>query len=377
MRFIHTADWQIGKVFKQFGSKEETLRQARLAAIERLGALARAHGASHVLVAGDIYDNEAPNNITLRAPIERMNPFTEICWHLLPGNHDPHRPEGLWDRVVHLGLPPHILVHLKQEPVPLSESAVLLPSPLLRKNEYHDMTEWMDSAETPPGALRIGLAHGAVVNFASEGEAANPIDPTRPAKAGLDYLALGDWHRTCQIAPAVWYAGTPEPDRAGGQERGTALLVDLQGRGSTPSVTPLSTGTYRWLTRAEKLIDGSELADIDQRIRAEQDLSHLILRLRLEGILPLATHAELQRRLENLEAAVFHLDADQTNIVVRPTQTDLESIDFDGVLRRSADRLKALADDVGQVPELRRRAEEALVELYIRTVARSRGAAGC
>ena len=56
MRFIHTADWQIGKVFKQFGSKEETLRQARLAVIERLGALAHLHGASHILVAGDIYD---------------------------------------------------------------------------------------------------------------------------------------------------------------------------------------------------------------------------------------------------------------------------------------------------------------------------------
>ena len=32
MRFVHSADWQIGKVFKQFGAKEEMLRQARLAA---------------------------------------------------------------------------------------------------------------------------------------------------------------------------------------------------------------------------------------------------------------------------------------------------------------------------------------------------------
>ena len=172
MRFIHTADWQIGKVFKQFGSKEETLRQARLAAIERLGTLARSHGASHILVAGDIYDNEAPNVITLRAPIERMKPFTDIHWHLLPGNHDPHRPEGVWDRVAQLGLPSHIHIHRKAEPFPLSDSAFLLPSPLLRKSEYNDLTEWMGSCATPPGALRIGLAHGGVVNFASEGEAA-------------------------------------------------------------------------------------------------------------------------------------------------------------------------------------------------------------
>lgn len=376
MRFIHTADWQIGKVFKQFGAKEEALRQARLAAIEHLGELARQHQAPHILVAGDIYDNEAPNTITLRAPIERMKVFGDVQWHLLPGNHDPHRPEGLWDRVIQLGLPPHIHVYRAPVPAPLSDGAYVLPAPLQRKSEFNDLTEWMDRAETPPGALRIGLAHGAVTAFTSEGEAVNPIDPERPAKAKLDYLALGDWHRTREIGPAVWYAGTPEPDRSGGQERGTALLVDLPGFGAAPVVTPLSVGTYRWLTRTERLGDSSELADLDLRLRGEQELSRLILRLRLEGTLPLAAHAELQRRLVDLEAAVFHLEVDQAALAPRPTQADLEAIDFDGVLRRSADRLKALVDAPGQSPEVRRRADEALVELYLRVVDQpTRGAA--
>jgi DNA repair exonuclease SbcCD nuclease subunit len=366
MRFIHTADWQIGKVFKQFGAKEETLRQARLAAIERLGELARANDVHHILVAGDVYDNEAPNTITLRAPIERMKAFADIQWHLLPGNHDPHRPEGIWDRVAQLGLPSHIHLHLTPNPVQLTDGVFLLPAPLLRKTEFDDLTAWMDAAATPNGAVRIGLAHGAVANFTSEGEATNPIDPTRPAKAKLDYLALGDWHRTLQIGPVVWYAGTPEPDRAGRQERGTALLVEISGPGSSPSITPLVTGTYRWLTRTERLSDGSELADLDQRLRSEQDLSRLILRLRLEGTLPLAAHADLHHRLVDLEAAVFYLDVDQTALVVRPTQSDLEAIDFDGVLRRSADRLKAMVDDPAQSADMRRRAEDALIELYLR-----------
>ncbi|MDR3409186.1 MAG: DNA repair exonuclease [Methylovirgula sp.] len=372
MRFIHTADWQIGKVFKQFGSKEETLRQARLGVIERIGKLARENGVAHILVAGDVYDNEAPNSITLRAPIERMKAFADLHWHLLPGNHDPHRPEGVWDRVSQVGLPEHVHLHLTPTPFLLSDGACLLPAPLRRKTEFDDLTAWMDNAATPPGALRIGLAHGAVINFASEGEASNPIDPTRPAKAKLDYLALGDWHRTRQIGPAVWYAGTPEPDRAGGQERGSALLVEISGPGAPASVTPLFTGTYRWLTRTERLSDGSELPDLDQRLRSEQDLSRLILRLRLEGTLPLAAHAELQRRLVDLEAAVFHLDLDQTALIARPTEADLEAIDFDGVIRRSADRLKTIADDHAQGAETRRRAENALIELYTRVVDQQR-----
>ncbi len=262
MRFVHSADWQIGKVFKQFGVKEESLRQARLGVIERLGQMARGHGAGHVLVAGDVYDTEAPTPITLRAPIERMKTFSDIHWHLLPGNHDPHRPEGLWDRLAQSGLPEHIHLHLAPKPAALGEEACLLPAPLVRKSEYDDITAWMDSAATPAGVLRIGLAHGSVTSFASEGEATNPIDPGRPKSAGLDYLALGDWHRTLQVGPSAWYAGTPEPDRAGGQERGTALLVELVAPGAPASITPLTTGTYRWMSRTERLNDGTELVHI-------------------------------------------------------------------------------------------------------------------
>jgi hypothetical protein len=165
MRIIHSADWQIGKVFKQFGAKEETLRQARLAAVERLGALARSNGVHHILVAGDVYDSDAPNPHTLRAPIERIKPFADIHWHLLPGNHDPHRPEGVWDRVSQLELPANIHLHLTPAPFVLDDGAFLLPAPLLRKSELDDISAWMDAAVTPPGAVRIGLAHGSVVNF--------------------------------------------------------------------------------------------------------------------------------------------------------------------------------------------------------------------
>jgi DNA repair exonuclease SbcCD nuclease subunit len=370
MRFVHSADWQIGKVFRQFGAKEEPLRLARYAAIERLGACARAHGAGHVLVAGDVYDSDMPSPVTLRAPIERMRLYPDIQWHLIPGNHDPHRPEGVWDRLLQIGLPAHVHLHLAPEPVALGDDAVLLPAPLLRKSELDDTTAWFDRVATPAGALRIGLAHGAITSFGRAGEANNPIDAARATRAGLDYLALGDWHRTLQVGPKTWYAGTPEPDRSGGQERGTALLVEIAGPGATPSVTPLTTGTYRWLMHEAQLESLEHLADVEQRLRHEPDLPRLILRLQIAGALPLATHAELQRRLADLEAALFHLDVDQTGVLVRPTQADLEAIDFDGVLRRAAERLKTLADDTTETAEQRQRAEDALVELYLRVSAR-------
>jgi DNA repair exonuclease SbcCD nuclease subunit len=126
MRLIHTADWQIGKVFKQFGDKEESLRQARLTAIESIGRLAVQESAGHVLVAGDVFDNEVPTEVTLRAPLERIKLFPQVKWHFLPGNHDPHRPQGLWERLTRL-VPANVHLHLT-----LGSDAVLLPAPLTR-----------------------------------------------------------------------------------------------------------------------------------------------------------------------------------------------------------------------------------------------------
>ena len=61
--------------------KEEVLRSARLEdSIERLGRLAVQHGADHLLVAGNVYDSEAPNAVTLRAPVERMKQFPQVQW---------------------------------------------------------------------------------------------------------------------------------------------------------------------------------------------------------------------------------------------------------------------------------------------------------
>jgi DNA repair exonuclease SbcCD nuclease subunit len=368
MRIVHTADWQIGKPFRQFGEREGVLRQARLSAIERIGQLAEREGAGHVLVAGDVYDTETPAPKTLLEPLERMRRFPNVAWHLIPGNHDPHRPNGVWDRVRAAGAPVNVHLHLTAEPVALGSSAVLLPAPLTRKSEGGDLTEWMDRAETAAGAIRIGLAHGSVVGFGSGGEANNPVDPRRPERAHLSYLALGDWHRTMRVGPALWYAGTPEPDRAGSQEAGQALVVDIPGPEAPATVTAHVVGTFRWLTREEHIGDTLELDDLETRLRALPDLPNTILRLLLKGTLPLAGRAELDRRLLGLAAALFHLDVDHGNLLVRPTAADLEAIDFGGVLRHAADRLKASADDDTRGADERRRAEDALVQLFVMAV---------
>lgn len=370
MRFIHTADWQIGKSFRRYGVREQQLKDARLDAIGAIGALAMRENAPFVLVAGDVYDHFAPSQLTANEPLERMRAYPGVSWLLLPGNHDPHRPDAIWDRLMRAGLPGNVRPLLSNEMVELASiskagaGACLLPAPLLRNSEAADLTVWMDGAPTPPGAIRIGLAHGSITGFSDEQAASNPIDPARAKSAGLAYLALGDWHRTMKINERTWYSGTHEPDRAGGQKIGQALLVELASNEAAPVVTPHDVGLYRWESR-EMDLRGASLDDVETSLRNLPDLPRTLLRLTCTGVLPLAARADLERMLDLLQAAFFHLETDLDALVAQPSAEDLETLDFDGVLRKSADLLRAQASDVNLDAAGRRIANDALIELFL------------
>jgi len=370
MRLIHTADWQIGKPFLRFGAKAEALRAARLDAIEALGRLAVGEGVAHILVAGDVFDSEAPSNVTLRAPLERMHNSAGVTWHLLPGNHDPHRPGGLWERLGLLGVPANVRAHVSAKPVALDDDAFLLPAPLTSKAETRDLTARMNETATPAGALRIGLAHGAITDFgAGDGDAKNLIDPARAERAGLDYLALGDWHRTQAINARTWYAGTPEPDRYHSQNVGQALLVTLAQSGAQPMIEPRRVGTYHWRSETIQLTELDQLAAQEAALRhADAPLSKLVLDLAITGAVSIGGRRKIDDWVERLQAAVFHLDTD-LDLRIRPDPDDLESIDFDGVLRRVAETLRRRAGDEALALAERQIAEDSLLTLYLEATA--------
>ena len=61
-RFIHTADWQIGKPYRQIADEQKRFRlqQERLNAIGRIRDAARIQAAQFVVVAGDLFDSPTP-----------------------------------------------------------------------------------------------------------------------------------------------------------------------------------------------------------------------------------------------------------------------------------------------------------------------------
>ena len=132
----------------------------------------------------------------------------------MPGNHDHYRPNGLWDQLRRKGVPANVHVHTAlKSAIFEDESFALLPAPLHHRRMLNDPTAYMDEADLPDGLMRIGLAHGTITGFGSDNkDVPNYIAPDRPARAGLSYLALGDWHGQKKINNHCWYSGTPEAD---------------------------------------------------------------------------------------------------------------------------------------------------------------------
>lgn len=343
-KLLHTSDWHIGKPFGRFAPEVAgVLRHARLKACDRLAAAARAGGARHVLVAGDVYDRPGLSDRDVRAPLEQMRAHADLVWHVIPGNHDPAEPGGVWDRVAQLGLPPNVRLHLHARPVEIESGTWLLPAPLAARALSSDPTAWMDDAPTPAGAIRLGLAHGSIQGFGSERSASIAIAPDRPRRAGLDYLALGDWHGAKQIGPRAAYSGTPEPDAFLDNEPGFALLVSVDGQGAEPRIERAPIGEYRWQNR---VFDGAHMTEL-ARLQGEIEglaaaARQMLLRVEIAGRLTIGEERHLRCGLDLMESRVFHLERDVQRMSLRAETDDIDSLP-DGGLREVARELSELA----------------------------------
>jgi DNA repair exonuclease SbcCD nuclease subunit len=372
---LHTSDWHVGRPFGQLDpGLAGVLRHARLTAIDRLAAAARRGQARHVLVGGDLYDRPSLADRDVGAPLGQMGAHADLVWHVIPGNHDPADGGGIWERACRLGLPANVVLHLAREPREIAPGVWLLPAPLAGKATSVDPTQWMDQASTPPDAIRIGLAHGSIHSFGGEHRASIEIAPDRARKAGLAYLALGDWHGTLEIGPRTAYSGTPEPDGFLDNESGLALLVSIEGAEALPVITRAEIGEYRWISRTSSTARATDIAGVEEEIDGLGALARrVLLKVEVTGRVTIAQDREIRARLDRLEARVLHLERRLDRLVAAPAVDDIARFADPG-LRELAQDLTRLAeteeDDQRQVAQ---RAMRHLFELADRIAAAGDG----
>src|ERR1019366_424047 len=138
-RFLHTADWQIGKPFGNVpGDAGAELRLQRIRTVQNIAKLARDRAVEAILVAGDAFDSNEVSDRTIARTLEALEPFSGV-WVFLPGNHDAALAHSAWTRMREAGLPQNVVI--ADQPIAIDEwngAAVVLPAPLRRKRESVD-----------------------------------------------------------------------------------------------------------------------------------------------------------------------------------------------------------------------------------------------
>ncbi|MBK1881753.1 DNA repair exonuclease [Luteolibacter pohnpeiensis] len=340
-RFLHTADWQLGRPFASVGdeSKRHRLQQERLRVIERIGKIAKESAVDFILVAGDLFDSPHVTKATVSAACGAIGEIN-IPVIIIPGNHDHGGPGSIWQQDFFLReqqqLAPNLRIILNPEPVVL-EKAVIFPAPLLRRHETTNPVSWIRESlltrSFPPDLPRIVLAHGTIQGFSAENDdeqsgpsVANWIDLTSLPLDEMDYLALGDWHGTKQVGAKAWYSGTPEMDRfpkGDGNDPGNLLKVAIS-RGQSPQVEKIPVSGFIWKEFTFHFSEDSSLDRFAEQIDAfiGSSSNTQLLKLRLQGALGIAASARLEQILESWESRLVRLKLD-FQVTIAPTQEEI------------------------------------------------------
>lgn len=367
MRFLHTADWQLGMKAAQVGAAGESVRKERLAAVERLVEVARDKQVDFVLVAGDTFEDNGVDRLLVQKTADVLARLGRPVY-LIPGNHDPLVPGSVWEHPA-WGVE-GITVIEHAEPLPI-EGGTIYPCPLHGKRSGADPTAWIPQAEAGSG-IRIGVAHGTVTDIL-------PVEPDFPIardaaeRASLDYLALGHWHSLFTVPDSkgivhTAYSGTPEATKFGESDSGKVLLVEINEADAPPEVTPIDTGRLRWLQLEREIRSDSDLAAIRAELEELETPEATLLQLSLRGLLPPGSFAALDQLDDLVAARCLYASVDRN--ALRPAPDDdawIASLP-PGLLGGVAARLQELADPayegVRGEEETSEIASLALVELY-------------
>ena len=396
IRFLHAADFHLGLRITRFDEAAcNRIGEARFAALQHLREKAAELRVDFIVIAGDWFDDHSVSRTEATRAFAILEGSKGTCpVFIIPGNHDPLVPGGVWDRDPWLREQPHLRVHFLRRPEPVCVPSLpveIFPCPLRQRRAMEDPTDWIQQHPRGNGnpTFRIGLAHGSLKVMPLP-EDDHLIRADAGDHYGLDYLALGHWHKrsvykSLDGSVRAAYCGTHEPMRFSGSSadsssgwssfstdgdaerfhddgRGTALLVTIDAPESPPVVEPIEIGRLRW-TAEHRDLTTEPLKDLINDYSRRENPERTILRLELSGVVEPRGYArieELKQIVLNRYHAGSSLDADA--VLIEPNAEQLGEVVGAGVLKRVLDRLKE--DGMSVDPTVKSVSAHALKLLY-------------
>jgi exonuclease SbcD len=277
MRFLHTADWHVGRTMRGRSRADE-----HVAVLAELAGIAAAHEVDAVLVCGDLFDTAAPTpeseQVVYRGLLDLAATGATVV--VLAGNHDNDRRLQAVQPLLALGRvvvrptfagPDEAVVEVPSldgtesmlvAALPfLSQRYVVKADHLMRgeaadaaatyEARYRQLLDWLTGAFRPD-TVNVVAAH----TFVKGSDAAGSERAAHLAEAygvsatafpaSCHYVALGHLHRPQAVAGPcpIRYPGSPlQLDFGEAGEAKSAVVVDASpGRPAATEVVPLTSG---------------------------------------------------------------------------------------------------------------------------------------
>jgi exonuclease SbcD len=277
VRFLHTADWHVGKTLRGRSRMDEYAK-----ALEQVGAIAKEKQVDAVLVAGDVFDSPAPPPEAEKLVYDFLARLVadRISCVLIAGNHDHPRRLGALASLLE-----GLRIHVRPEVRPPEQGGVVtLPSrtgdeearvavlPFVPERRVVDACAVMDAEYKwyeaysgrieqilaaltkglPASSVNIVLAHllvdGARVGTGERELHLGQVYGVNPQQlpSGVQYIGLGHLHRPQEVlAPAkTRYPGSlVELDFGEEQQEKSVVVLEVQPR-RPPSIelVPITAG---------------------------------------------------------------------------------------------------------------------------------------
>jgi DNA repair exonuclease SbcCD nuclease subunit len=314
VKFLHSADWQIGARFRQFGDQAARLSEARLRTLRKALQEAETRGAEAFLIAGDLFEDNQVAPAVVTSVFDLFTEFDKCPILILPGNHDPFTgPASIWGRRPFAGAPAHIKVFTSPEARPLGEGWIVA-NPLLQKRSTFDPSRKLVelAAALPAEASKIGMTHGSPMIESQHQADDHPIALEAATRAGLDYLALGHWHDELRLdGGRMVMSGSPEPTDFSERGTGAVLEVEIERHVALPKITPLQLAEWRWAHHVFDLADTARaMAEVEAAGAefARDEARSVVWRATLCGNVWPGAVEEFRRRLSEIASERLLLD---------------------------------------------------------------------
>jgi exonuclease SbcD len=301
-----------------FNQREEDICNSFQSAVDKIIQLKP----DFVLHTGDLFHTVRPTNRIISFAVRQILRIVNLNIPLviISGNHDAPKQRAVGSvfsffEVLSPRL--HLVYRNQYELIRLDGAAIHAIPHCLDQEDFSREAASIELVGGRPSSddgrnkmYNILMLHGVVAGIPefSMGELAEQEIPSSYLEMPFDYVALGHYHRFCQVGERVYYAGSTERLSMSelGQEKGFAE-IDLQTKEVKFHPVPTREMIELSPVNAKELNQEQILKEIEKRVECE-DIGEKIVKLKIKSI-PEHIYNSLDfRRIGELKSKAFHFD---------------------------------------------------------------------